>query len=120
MIAIPAHNPTRVAIAAFATSIVALLSSNVARADVDHEITKVNVSYADLDLNTAKGTKILYVRLQGAADEACGDDLSQVGLRERLEIQRCRQEAIESAVASIDRPRLTTLYDRRFPHAPLG
>jgi UrcA family protein len=114
---------TLAAVAA-ASATVCLMSANVARADSDrpnsdNDVRSVKVHFAGLDLTTRKGSKLLYIRLQDAAEDVCGDAFETVNLAERHDIRQCEQKAIESAVARVDRPLLTVLYDRHFPREPL-
>lgn len=85
----------------------------------DPDVTSVRVRFADLDLNTNSGTHDLYMRLRGAARSACGDETEIVDLTEYRDIIRCEQTSIEKAVAQIDRPLLTALYDKHYPREPL-
>jgi UrcA family protein len=99
--------------AACAAMTVGLLTGSPAIAD---DVTEsVRVTYVDLDLASAHGTKLLFMRLQDAARVVCGDTFATLELSERLEMQRCQQTAIENAVVQVDRPRLTTMYDRHYP-----
>jgi UrcA family protein len=109
---------------ALASATLGLTGATVAQADserpnLDETVASVKVAFSDLDLGSKKDSKLLYIRLQDAAETVCGDDLQTVTLTERREIRQCQQEAIESAVARVDRPLLTTLYDRHFPREPL-
>ena len=94
---------------------VGLLTGSPAIADDDSVTESVHVTYVDLDLASAHGTKLLFMRLQDAARFVCGDSFETPELSERLEMQRCQQTAIENAVVQVDRPRLTTMYDRHYP-----
>ena len=86
----------------------------------DQEQTqKMLVHYEDLNVNTAAGAEQLYHRISLAAHAVCTD----VGLPSSLTLHRiykqCRQTAMEQAVAAVDRPKLTALYDQHFPDNPL-
>ena len=83
------------------------------------EVARIPVHFADLNLSSSAGTKELYLRLSGAAKTACRDDSGVRDIAELHAIYRCQQIAIEKAVAQVDRPLLTALYDRRFPREPL-
>jgi UrcA family protein len=109
-------------VAAGLTAVVAalLLSATPARAaDDDSQQTRITVHFADLDLNTPKGNHELYMRLRGAARTACSDETDVVDVTQFRDIERCEQQAISTAVAQIDRPTLTALYDKHFPREPL-
>ena len=105
--------------AAVASATLGLMSVSVARADDDHDVSSVKVNFGDLDLTTRHGSKTLYLRLQNAANDVCGDTVGNLNFPELRQIRRCDQEAIESAVARVDRPLLTALYDRHFPREQL-
>jgi len=67
---------------------------------------KLVVQYADLDLTSASGAKILYRRIHAAAVKVCGiPDLMQ--LAAVAAAKACSDRAIADAVASIDNPLLT-------------
>ncbi|MEJ0034802.1 MAG: UrcA family protein [Gammaproteobacteria bacterium] len=113
-----ARSTTFLVFATLAAATGLMLSATPAHADQDHVATSVEINYADLDLNTPKDVKVLYLRLKDAAANACGDDASFMGLAERDALLKCEQVAIEKAVEQIDRPRLTARYDRNFPRDP--
>jgi UrcA family protein len=98
----------------------ALLVSAPARADNQNvEVTKIPIHFGDLDLDTHSGAHSLYLRLSGAARLACGSEPNVVDLAEMRQANRCQQAAIEKAVAQVDRPQLTALYDAHYPREPL-
>jgi UrcA family protein len=75
----------------------------------------VGVRYDDLDLNQSDGAATMLHRLSSAAMEACG--ASDFSLREyRLSIQdsRCYASRVGRAVAELNAPAVTALYDRDF------
>ncbi len=96
-----------------------LATAAPAFADADTSVESVRVMYPDLDLATPKGTKLLFMRLKSAAQDVCGDLYNIEFLSEIHKIEQCQQTAMESAVMQVDRPLLTALYDRRYPHAPV-
>jgi UrcA family protein len=102
-------------IASIAVTAALLLSATAAQAADDVEVTNIRVQFADLNLDTSRGTHELFERLSGAASLACGDQAELVDLSEMRNIGACRQKAIEEAVARVNRPRLTALYDKHFP-----
>lgn len=91
---------------------------HVDRVDPNRETTTRVVRFGDLDTNSAYGAKHLFLRLTLAGQVVCGDATQAVDLAERGDILRCQQKAVEDAVERIDRPRLTAIYDQRFPHEP--
>jgi UrcA family protein len=106
-------------IATIAVTAGLLLSATAAQAADDVEVTNIQVQFADLNVDTSHGAHELYRRLNGAADIACGDQAELVDISEMRNIEACRQKAIEDAVAHINRPRLTALYDKHFPKEAL-
>jgi UrcA family protein len=78
----------------------------------EFEDTSERVSYADLDINSAAGAKILYSRLKLAAEKACGVELYlQHRSFERIRIaNNCYREALSDAVDSIDSEALTKVH----------
>ena len=70
------------------------------------------VSFRDLNLNTAEGAAALYKRIKSAAVEVCGHsdsfDLSRLYVP-----QTCINEAVSRAVAQVNRPMLTSLYQAK-------
>jgi UrcA family protein len=69
------------------------------------------VSFKDLNLDTPEGAAVLYRRITSAANEVCGNpdryDLSQLGL------QICIKDAVSRAIAEVNRPMLTSLYQAK-------
>lgn len=81
--------------------------------------THVVVHYGDLKLNTNGGAERLYVRLDRAAERACGaEDWDQLFIETWSAIHACEQTAITRAVSQVDSPKLTAVYDRHFQRAP--
>lgn len=82
-----------------------------ADAIADDEEPSVSVSYAGLDLNDPAGMRILYGRLKVAARLVCGGDISGVREVQRILAHKaCVDDALDSAVDSIDNASLTTLH----------
>ncbi len=69
----------------------------------------MTVSYFDLDLSTPAGVQTLYDRTKQAARSVCASFASkELG---RLAFRRdCYEQAVDDAVATVDRPALTALY----------
>jgi|GEM_PF-1293558 len=93
--------------------------AEVTRPDQDHEVRSVTVHFADLNTDSRRDNKRLYMRLRNAAQTVCGDSIDYIDLTERREALQCQQSALESAVAEINRPQLTALYNARFPKETL-
>jgi UrcA family protein len=69
------------------------------------------VSFKDLNLNSPEGVAVLYRRIKSAASDVCGDpyryDLSQ------LKLQICIKDAVSRAIAQVNNPMLTSLYESK-------
>ena len=101
--------------AALAAAVATCLAPAAARADGIEVTESVRVHFGDLDLNTPNGAHLLYLRLKNAAKSVCGDEFEAIDLKDRGDIIDCQRDAIQHAVEHVDRPLLTTLYDRRNP-----
>jgi UrcA family protein len=69
----------------------------------------MTVSYADLNVDTQQGAKVLYARLRQAAHVVCSA-LNSRDLRFKSEWQRCYDSALSSAVGQVNRIAVTQLY----------
>jgi UrcA family protein len=65
------------------------------------------VKFADLDIHTAEGAKVLYHRIQVAAHEVCEPVARDAILRQA--VPSCIATAIDNAVKKVDAPYLTAL-----------
>jgi UrcA family protein len=69
------------------------------------------VSFKDLNLNSPEGVAVLYGRIKSAASDVCGSptryDLSQ------LKLQACIKDAVSRAIAQVNNPMLTSLYESK-------
>jgi UrcA family protein len=69
----------------------------------------VNVAYGDLNLQSQAGAKAMLSRLEGAATDVCGGE-PDIHLLDRQAIyQRCRAEAVDRAVRTMDAPLVTAM-----------
>lgn len=78
------------------------------------------VRFGDLDLGTQQGADHLFARIRTAAREVCGDTADPLQFYERSSIRHCEHTAIENAVAEVDRPKVTAVYDQHYPNQPLA
>ena len=86
-------------------SVLAVLGASPALAD---EATRsVRVSYADLNLTTQAGAATLYGRIRSAARQVCG--------YEGPSFTSCFKKAVGDAVAQVNSPQLTALYQGKSP-----
>ena len=70
----------------------------------------VVVQYADLDLNSAAGNKVLYARLSAAAERACGNEPSARELKRQVQYRACYDKALNRAVDKIGSRELQALH----------
>ena len=84
--------------------------ANAAQADeaVPHKL----VSFKDLNTSSTEGAAVLYERIKSAANEVCGKR-DRVELSQSHAIQACINQAVSRAVAQVDRPMLTSLYNAK-------
>jgi UrcA family protein len=82
-----------------------------ARAADDTVIGVKKVSYGDLNLETEAGARVLYRRLRRAAGEVC-TSLESIDAVLRAGWSACYHNAINSAVASVNKPRVTALHNQ--------
>ena len=76
------------------------------------EVGKASVSYADLNLESEEGVRVLYRRLKRASKEACGGgslrhSRSIIMKSSRLQ---CYRETLSNAVDNIDNEDLTRIH----------
>lgn len=74
--------------------------------DAQFGVGKRVVRYADLNLNTAAGAKVLYKRIETAAAQVCGDTGSRQ-LDQAAAAKACMERAIVSSVHAVNRIELT-------------
>jgi UrcA family protein len=95
------------------------MATTSSRLDQPAETHQVRVHYGDLNPSTRNGATELYRRISFAAHEVCGDVMLPSFVNLSRAYRQCRQTAMEDAVAKVDAPKLTALYDRHFPDNPL-
>jgi UrcA family protein len=83
-------------------------------AQYDGAARAMPVRYSDLDLRQSQDAAALLSRLQQAATSSCTpSQAANSNPRMRRAIDRCRQEAVASAVARINQQELTRLHAER-------
>ncbi len=97
-------NTLRITIAAAA--MIAGLTTGVRAADVP----QMQVKYADLNVNTPAGAAALYQRIRFAADQVCALPNAR-NLAVLAKVQACTDHAVANAVATVNNPSLTDLYE---------
>jgi len=88
-------------------SLVAVCGSSLALADTQVTVKSETVRYDDIRLISAVGAAVLYGRLHGAAERACGGPVDTVPLAQRVRYKACVDEAVAKAVADVNNPMLT-------------
>lgn len=73
--------------------------------------SQYEVDYSDLDLSRAQGAVALYHRLQRAAEHVCGSHWTSTRLVARY--HRCVRTAMESAVADVNEPLLSSYHQSK-------
>jgi UrcA family protein len=105
------QNPNRIALA------IALVAVFAGAAHAD-DLRQVQVKYADLDVNTAAGAKVLYQRINRAADQVCEypetRNLAVLG-----KVKTCTDHAVAAAVGAVNSPVLTALYEVKMGRTPV-
>jgi len=88
------------------------LGSQFASAASPQDPPTVIVRFADLDLTHIQGVAVLYQRLERAAETVCAPENSRDLVSQPYKM--CRQIALGTAVAKVDRPALTAYYRAKF------
>lgn len=70
----------------------------------------IPVAYGDIDLTHAAGVAEMSVRIEKALKAVCGSS-RQSANAVRVMITKCRTKALTNAIAEINAPLLTALYD---------
>ena len=96
-----------------ATTIFGALASSFsvfsAAADPDPSSASVTVRYSDLNLASPSGARVLYRRIGVAAHSAC----SHFWFKTYGDEARCAQDTIAEAVARVNEPALSALYNAK-------
>ncbi len=98
-----------------AAAVAVLTLSGAASAREQPSSLRIKVSYADLNLESEAGIRKLHARLRSAAREAC-DVRPYTQTRSLALLQAasdCFDEALESAIESVNNERLTALLEKR-------
>ena len=97
------------------------ISAQAGGVTVDEDQQTIRVSYARVDLRDPAAMHNLYGRLKVAARLVCGGDISGVREVQRVFAHRaCAQDALETAIKSVDNAALTALHRRSELENPLS
>jgi UrcA family protein len=79
----------------------------------------IEVEYTDINLATEAGAESLYYRIVRAARTACGPTDSRSS-RVMSEYRGCLRQAIDTAVAEVNSPKLSAVHQNRSPRQASG
>jgi len=102
-----------IAVAAFAC----LSTAAIAAPNSDDRMA-LEVPYADLNLDHPAGAQVMLQRIKFAAQRVCGGRPDMVDLRGFTLFKRCFHAAMDNAVAQLNAPLVTALYNGRAPGDP--
>jgi UrcA family protein len=88
----------------------AIASSFSAVSAADPQSVSITVKYADLNIASPSGARVLYERIRAAAQAGCGYFLFETDADEA----RCVHDAIATAVIKVNQPALSAVFDARF------
>jgi UrcA family protein len=74
------------------------------------------VTYADLNLDSQQGANALYVRLRRAAEDVC-EPFDSKELSRHSMWRMCVRNALTSAVAQVNKPKVTALHNQSVNHS---
>lgn len=85
--------------------------SGTVQAAEELQYDRTIVTYGDLSLDSAQGTRALYARLRNSAENVCSSFEGRALLFKRL-WQACFDQAVAAAVVQVNRPGLTILHNQ--------
>lgn len=88
----------------------AITSSLSAVSAADSSSVTIIVKYADLDIATPSGARVLYGRIEAAARAACRYYLFET----EEDSARCVRDAIAGTVTKVNQPALTAVFAAKF------
>jgi len=91
----------------------ALASGFSAVSAADASSVSITVKYADLNIASPSGALVLYKRIQAAAQSACAYFWFETDADEA----RCLQNTIAKAVAKVNEPALSAVYNLKYKTA---
>jgi len=93
-----------------ASSAVFCWSGAGAQATEEVNVLSKRVSYADLNLDSDQGAKVLYTRIRNAAQDVCAP-LGGADLARRSQFSGCVSKSIATSVTSVNNSRVTAMYN---------
>ena len=99
-------------ISVLAAAAIAVPAIGSAAAPTQFDDASVKVSYADLDIHSEAGARVLYSRLKRASRAVCGVQSHVVNgsLAMTLKARACFQETLEASVKKIDSEALDEIH----------
>lgn len=96
----------------FALMLVGFWQTAVAAAPTQFENERVTVSYADLNIHSAAGARVLYSRLQAASRAVCNVEPYRLrgSLSRMADARNCFADALDAAVAAVDSAALKRIH----------
>jgi len=104
---------TKQQIAAYSAIIAIGVGSGAQSAETLNEDVSVKVTYTDLNTSTPAGAKALLHRIHYAAEQACGPEDGIENISRPFEAAHCVGQATADAVARVNDPMVTALYQGR-------
>ena len=91
---------------------IALPAIGSAAAPSQIDTVSVKVSYADLDIHSQAGARVLYSRLKRASEEVCGikPHVVNSSLAATTRARSCLRDTLEASVEAIDSDALTDIH----------
>jgi UrcA family protein len=111
------YSRTRLVMISAGIAFLGLAGASNAAQPGDPESRRVSVSYADLNIESAAGLKVLYGRLQFAARRVCAPFDDGQHRTVNFHFRGCYSNALDSAVAKINKPALTAMHSSARPAA---
>lgn len=106
------RNKYMVRAAAVAIGALAIPVAAIGATPSQFEDVTIKVSFADLNINSDAGAKVLYSRLKRASENACDlDSYISSGLNEYRKAKACYEAALDEAVAGIDSDALQQMHE---------
>jgi UrcA family protein len=93
----------------------ALLALQTTARAADDDLPSRRVSYADLDISKPAGAKVLYRRIEAAAEQVCGNE-GRRNLSAMTRDRACIDEAVATAVARVNSVALRDLHSTHTIH----
>jgi UrcA family protein len=112
----PSSHPTGLR-GLIATAIFGALASSVsAVSTADPSSASIAVTYADLNIASPSGARVLYERIRASAQSAC----NYFWFKTDADEARCLQNTIATAVTQVNQPALTAVYNARYKISARG